>query len=264
MYCDFSARGRYCVAISFGMLGLLLAVSRSTAQEISPRAAEVMDKYVEATGGAEAYAAVQRRVIRGKLEMPSRGITGSMVTYFQHPGKFYSEITTSAGTHRRGCNGRTAWTIEPNNEPRILTGLAKVLAIRDGTLDRFGHWRELTDKLEYAGEEEIDGKKCAKVILTYKPIDPAAKEAPVTLYVDLETGLIKQYTTEVTRPNMLAKVTAVLDDYRKVDGILLPHKMSLKTDAVQYTVTLTKVENNGPIPPEIFVLPRAIQELLVK
>jgi hypothetical protein len=231
---------------------------------IDPRAAAVMDKYVEATGGQEAYAKVTSRIVQGQLEMPGRGISGTMVTAMRRPQNFYSEINTAAGRHRRGSNGKTVWVMEPGQDPRILTGLEKVLAIRDGTIDRFAHWRELAARLEYAGEEEVDGKRCAKIVLTYRMIDPDVKESPVTIYVDRATHLITQYTTEVMRPNMLANVTAVLDDYREADGIRLAHKMALKTNNVEYTVTLKRVGSNVPLAPEQFVLPREIQELLVK
>ena len=108
------------------------------------------------------------------------------------------------------------------------------------------------------------GKKCAKIVLNYKPIEPEAKEAPVTIYLDLDTGLITQYTTEISRPQMLAQVTAMLDDYKESNGIQLAHKMTLKVDDFEYTVTLTSVQNNVEILAERFVLPRVIQELLVK
>ena len=154
--------------------------------------------------------------------------------------------------------------IEPVHGPRILEGLERVLVIRDGTLDRFARWRELAAKVELAGEEQIDGKTCAKIVLTYEPIDPEAKEAPVTIYLDVNTGLIVQYSTEISRPQLLAKVTAVLDDYKKVDGILLPHKMTLNVDDFKSVVKVTSVENNVELPPQQFVLPREIQILLVK
>ena len=251
-----------------GLLSLPLlfacATSARAADKFEEKAAALLDKYVAATGGEAAYDAIKTRVTKGELSMPARGVTGTMVVYLCAPNKFYSEISTSMGNQRRGWNGKTVWMIEPAHGPRILKGLERTLVIRDSTLDRFGHWRELAQKVEFAGEEEVQGKKCAKVVLTYKPIDPEAKEAPVTIYLDLATGLIVQYTTEISRPQMLAKVTAILDDYKESDGILLAQKMTLKVDDFEYTVKVTSVTNNVEIPAEQFVLPREIQELIVK
>jgi hypothetical protein len=201
-----------------------------------------------------------------------------MRTFFGPGGRFYSEINTVAGLHRRGCNGKTVWKIEPFYEkveadleklkpeyrPRIVRGLERALVLRDGTVDRFGHWRELAQQVEYVGEVEVDGKKYATVSLTYRSIEPGVKEEPVILYLDLETGLIAQYDTAISRPDGFVKVTAVLDDYHEVDGLLVPHKLTLKTDdVIQYTVRITSIQNNVPIPPESFVLPASIQKLLV-
>jgi len=265
--------------LTVASVSLCLAGIRGAAgQEFDERAAQLMDQYVQVTGGEEAYDAVRTRLIVGELSLESRGIAGTMVTYFQRPDKFYTEIRTPAGIHRRGSNGKTVWKIEPYYEElegdprqvepkyraRILQGLERVLVIRDTTLDRFAHWRDLAAKLEYAGEQSVDGKQYAKVVLTYKPLDPQAQEKPVTIYLDLASGRIAQYTTAISRPEGLANVTAVLEDYREEDGVQLPHTLKLKTQALQYVVKLTRVENNLAIPPERFVLPREIQELLVK
>ncbi len=245
-------------------LQLAAAPPLQAADKFDEKAAALLDKYVEVTGGEAAYDAIKTRIIKATLTMPSRDITGTMVACSARPRKFYSQISTSQGGQRRGWNGKTVWMIEPAHGARILTGLERVLVIRDSTLDRFGHWRQLARKVEYAGEEIVEGKNCAKVVLTYQTIDPKAKETPVTIYLDHATGLIAQYTTEIVRPQMLAKITAVLDDYQKSDGILLPHKMTLKTGTFHYVVQLTSVENNVNIPDEQFVLPREIQELIVK
>lgn len=246
------------------LLALMLSFATPlVAKEFDPKAAALFEEYVEATGGAAAYDAVETRIIKGEFTMPQHGINGTMVAMYQRPDRFYSEVNTSAGRQRRGSNGKTVWMIEPVHGARILSGLERTLVVRDATLDRFAHWRDLAESVTYAGDEEVDGQQCGKVVLTYKPAELKAKDAPVTIYFDRSTGLIKQYTTNVTSPGMLASVRVVWEQYRKVDGILLPHKMMLKADGVLRSVTtLTSVENNTPLPP--FELPREIQKLIAQ
>lgn len=255
-------------AIGTSLLMSLNAVSTRAAEEaFEPKAAALLDRYVEVTGGAAAYDAIKTRVIKGEISLPVSGVTGTMFTVYEWPNRFYSEINTSAGRQRRGSNGKTVWMIERAHGPRILDGLERLLVLRDGTLDRFGHWREFAASVQHAGEEEVDGATCDKVVLTYKAagesVQEAAEDVPVTIYFDSETGLITQYASKISSPSMLATVTVTLDDYREEDGILMPHKMTLKTDdVVRCITTLTAVDNNVPIPK--FELPREIQELIVK
>lgn len=240
-----------------------LSAPSATGADFDPRAVALLEKYVEATGGAEAYEAIQTRVIQGELSMPSRGVTGTMMTIYERPHRFHSEVNTSAGKQRRGSNGKTVWMIERAHGPRILTGLERALVLRDGTLDRFAHWRELAKSVTYVGDEEVNGRQCGKVVLTYQDPELRAKEAPVTIYLDRATGLIHQYGTKVSSPGMLANVDVVLEEYEKEGTILLPHKMKLKADKVLRCVTtLTEVKNNVPIPG--FQLPREIQKLIVQ
>ncbi len=262
---DFLAR-RFAIALAISTLSLLLGSQQvlRADDQYDAQAVTLLDKYVDATGGRVAYDAIKNRVIKAELSMPSRGVTGKMVAYSARPDKFYAVIETPQGKLERGWNGKTAWMIEPAYGPRILEGLERAAVIRDSTQDRFAQWRELFQQAQYEGEEEIGGKKCAKIVLTFRPLDPEVKESPVTVYLDPSTGLIMQYTTELIGPQRLVQVTAVLDDYQQASGVSLARKMTLKVADREQEIKVINVECNTQIPDSIFVLPKEIQELLVK
>ena len=267
MYPFDSLTRRLTIALAISTLSLLLGslqVLRADDQ-YDAQAVTLLDKYVDASGGKVAYDAIKNRVIKAELSMPSRGVTGKMLAYSARPDQFYAVIETPQGKLQRGWNGKTAWMIEPAYGPRILEGLERAAVVRDSTQDRFAQWRDLFEQAKYEGEEEIGGKKCAKIVLTFRPIDPEEKESPVTVYLDSTTGLIKpQYTTELIGPQRLVQVTAVLDDYQQTSGVLLARKMTLKVADREQEIKVTSVECNTQIPASIFVLPKEIQELLVK
>ena len=262
---DFFVR-RLAIALAISTLSLLLGPPQVLRAEdqYDEQAVTLLDKYVDATGGKVAYDAIKNRVIKAELSMPSRGVTGKMVAYSARPDKFYAVIETPQGKLERGWNGKTAWMIEPAYGPRILEGQERAAVIRDSTQDRFAQWRDLFQQAKYEGEEEVGGKKCAKIVLTFRPVDPAVEESPVTMHLDPLTGLIAQYTTELIGPQRLVQVTAVLDDYQKTNGVLLARKMTLKVADREQEIKVTSVECNTQIPASIFVLPKEIQELLVK
>ncbi len=262
---DFLAR-RLLVALAIPTLLLLLGSSPGLRAEdqYDEQAAALLDKYVAATGGKAASEAIKNRVIKAELSVPLQGVTGKMVAYSARPDKFYVVIETPQGKLERGWNGTTAWMIEPAFGPRILDGLERAAVIHDSTQDRFAWWRELFQQAKYEGEEEIGGKKCDKVVLVFRPLDADVRESPVTVYIDRSTGLIVRYTTELIGPQSLVQVTAVLGDYQKTHDILLAHKMTLTVEDREREIKVTSIECNTQIPDSIFVLPKEIQELLVK
>src|SRR5262245_21814879 len=55
-----------------------------------PDAAEILDGYVEATGGKKTYEKLKTRIARGTLEIAALGTQGKVQTWQQSPDKLYS------------------------------------------------------------------------------------------------------------------------------------------------------------------------------
>ena len=88
-------------------------------------------------------------------------------------------------------------------------------------------------KADYVGDEDVDGTKCAKVVLTLKPIDPKVEESPVTVFVAQDSGLIVKWTTEMATPNGNIEVAVQLSDYKKVGDVLIPHLMKVAVQGLR-------------------------------
>lgn len=242
---------------------VMLCGSVVRADEAAERkAAELLDKYVEATGGQAAYDAVKTRILKADVSVPAVGMTAKMELYAALPDKFYTVLQTPAGNMERGWNGKVVWMSLPGMGPRILEGAEKVAVIRDSTQDRFAQWRKLFTKAEYAGEEEVGGKKYQKVVLTPKPLEEAVQESPITVLIDPETGLIRQYTAEVVTPQGATEVVVLLDAYKAVGGIKVPHEMAVEVQGIKQTVRINEMKVNAPIAAEKLALPPAVQEAI--
>ena len=135
-------------------------------------------------------------------------------------------------------------------------------AIRESTQDRFGQWRNIYQKADYIGDEDVDGAKCAKVTLTLKPIDPKVEESPVTVYVALDSGLIVKWTTEMRTPDGKMEVAVQLSDYKKVGDVLIPHLMKAAAQGREQSVKIEEMVFNKDIPADKFALPDAVKEQL--
>ena len=228
------------------------------------KAATLLDKYVEVTGGKAAYEAIKSRVIKAQVSVPAIGMEGKMELYAAEPGKVRTIIETPGGNLERGSDGKVVWMTFPGQGPRILEGGERVTVLRDSTQDRFALWRKIFSKAEYVGEEDVSGKMCAKIEMTPKPIDPDVKESPVTVFIDLKSNLITKYASKVSTPEGELDVAVLLDDYKPVGKVKLAHSMAIMVQGIEQSVTIQSVELNKDIPAEKFALPNEVKELLEK
>ena len=75
-----------------------------------PSAASVLDRYVQVTGGKQAYEKRKTEIAHGTLEYPALGIKGSMTRYAAEPDKYYTTLDIEGlGKIEMGVNGRVAW-----------------------------------------------------------------------------------------------------------------------------------------------------------
>lgn len=260
-------------------VGVVRPIAARADETSEKQGAAIMDKYVEATGGKAAYDGIKTRIIKSEISVPGGGELGTMEVFTQAPNKFRATIATMMGPMERGSNGEVVWVQPPHDEPRILEGAARVSAIRSITQDRFGQWRKSYRKADYIGDEEVDGKKCAKVVLTYIPLDAQVEESPVTAFVARDSGLILMWTSEMKeqRPSetgapidVRVLVTAHLGDYRKEGPILVPHSMRVVysvgegdgTMTQESSVTVKEMKFNQEIPADKFALPEAVAKQL--
>jgi outer membrane lipoprotein-sorting protein len=228
------------------------------------KGAALMDKFVEATGGKAAYAMIKSRIVKAEATMPGQGMTGKMEVYAASPDKFRATVEMPGGKLERGSDGKTVWISHPAFGAQILEGADRVSAIRESTQDRFGQWRNIFQKADYVGNEDVDGTQCAKIVLTLKPIDPKVEESPVTVFIAPDSHLIAKWSTEMTTSSGNAEVDVLLSDYKKVGEVLVPHQMKVSSRGLEQSVKVEEMVFNKDIPADKFALPEAVREQLEK
>jgi hypothetical protein len=223
----------------------------------APTAAEILDRYVDVTGGEAAYAKLYNRVTRGTFEITQAGIRGEVTIYHARPHQMYTVLDLEGiGRQESGASGDVVWELSPMTGPRIKTGEEQQTSLRDGTFDRFVVWRELYPEAVYEGTEEIDGQPCHRVVL--KPDGGS----PQTFYFNQRSGLMVQASSEVVTPMGAISVDTYPDDYREVDGVLIPFTARVEIMGQSRSITTTSVEHNVKLEEDIFILPEEIQVLL--
>jgi hypothetical protein len=242
--------------LSAVFMGLL---SHAAYGQALPKAETLLDKYVTVTGGKDAYDKCKNRLMKGTMEIMGAGVKGELAIYQTRPNKLYLEVTLQGlGKIEQGTDGQTAWERSALTGPRILEGEEKAARLREAAFNEEVEWRKLYPKAECVGEEKIEGKPCYKVNLT------TPEGSLVSKYLDKDSGLeIKTVATVKTQMGDVP--TEVLySDYKKVDGILMPHKIHQKALAQQIVMTVDKVQHNVEMPPGRFDLPDDVKKLAEK
>ena len=243
----------------FALAALGLAAARPAWAEALPKGEEVLDKYITATGGKEAYEKCQNRVSTGTMELAGLGIKGKITLYQAAPNKMYLEGELGGvGKIEEGTDGKTVWEKTTITGARVKAGDEKARALRDALFNGDLYWRKVYQKAECVGEEKVGDKPCYKVVMT----TPEGQAR--TGYYEKDSGLaVKMVSTEKTQMGDVP-IEVTMSDYKKVDGILMPHKIRQKVLTQEIVITFEKIEQNVKVPANRFALPDDIKKLAEK
>lgn len=221
-----------------------------------PSAETILDRYVEVTGGKEAYEKRTSEVSRGKLEITSAGISGALVSFAKPGLRVLSIDLAGVGKIDEGVKDGIAWENSILQGPRIKTGGERELALREAVFNAPIHWREIYPTVETTGVESVNGEDAYRVVQTPE------KGNAVTTYYSVKTGLAIRSKTTVESQMGNIPAEATISGYREIEGVLYPVKMIQKAAGQNIAITIDSVEINTDIPDEQFNLPEAVQALV--
>ena len=243
-------------AVACLLLAAVVTTSAWATDDELPSGAQVLDTFVEATGGKAAHDKIRSRVSRGTMTVVGAGLEGD-VTSFWSGGQTYFSWESAMGKIENGVCDGVAWEVSPMTGARIKEGAEHLTALRMATLDHIQNWRDYYGEAKCVGIEMVDGRSCYKVILS------AEGEPDFTNYYDRETGLHVKLESEVTTAQGDGSIVFLIDDYREVDGVLIPHETTLTLNKVQTMLFKTvSNEHNVEISDETFALPEIVRSKL--
>jgi zinc protease len=244
-------------AIVFMLIALFPAVGQlpTRAQEPGalPKAETVLADYIEATGGKAAYEKVKSRTLTGTVELPGANINGKIQIFQAAPNQLavVTEIGP-AGKTIQATDGKSAWESSAITGERLLDGAEKEDFIRKATFNEEIHRKELYEKLECVGIEDVEGKPAYKLVLTAKT------GKTETEYYDKTSHLLVKETTTAKGPMGEFTVESFPSDYKRVDGLLIPFKATQKVLNQELVIKLTEIKHDAEIPADTFKRPASL------
>jgi len=209
-----------------------------------PSVSEVLDRYLQAIGGAGKAAAITSIAATGKVEaFGSFGGGGNFEFYAQAPDKRAMHSHLPSGESVRTYDGRTGWFAIPLAVVRKypLTGGELDGARLDAMLTFPARIAQSLTGLRVGPRTEAQGRG----VFLVQGNGPRGSIA--SLYFDRETGLLLRVVRYT--PSQIGKVPTQVDyeDYREVDGIRFPHRWIYTWLDGRDTFEFTDVRFNVPV-----------------
>lgn len=94
----------------------LAPAEQSTESQAAPSVEKILEHYVAAVGGREAWQKLSSRVSMGTIEIPSANLKGTVVIHEKAPNRMLTLIIVAGSAFREGFDGTTGWAEDPQNE----------------------------------------------------------------------------------------------------------------------------------------------------
>lgn len=242
------------------MLRPFAALLLSLAFALPARADKAQDLaaiHIEAIGGRERIQALGAMRATGRVAAGGKQMEFTMVA--ARPDRIRLETQQGGRSLVQGTDGHEPpWEFDTGSWPPRYRDMAAVTArtfVADAEFDDplvTGASRGFT--LEYGGEVEGGGKQLHRILVTRRLVET------YSVFLDPDTFLIVSRAEQRKSPlGSTVQVVTHFADYRPVEGVLVPHRITVVIDGqtAQQTV-IDAIEANPEVDQETFSRPRAV------
>jgi photosynthetic reaction center cytochrome c subunit len=217
----------------------------------APKPDEVLDKYIQAAGGAQRLAAVTSIVAKGI----GSGFAGSLRSpaelFAKAPNQRTTFIHTVDGDKTTTYDGSNGW-LASNVTPvpvMTLTGGELDGARLDAELIFPARVKQTLTQWRAALPMTINGR-------SVNVLQGAGKEMTATLYFDAQTGLLTRVVRFANSAMGRVPTQIDFDDYRDVSGVKMPFKWSFAWTSGRDVYEWSEIQANASIDPAKFGKPK--------
>ena len=223
-----------------------------TKQPNGPTAQQLIDKYVQASGGASAIDKVTSLVMKGTIDFGGKSLPIDI--YSKNPEKRISFTHLSEGDSVTAFNGQEGWLGSPGRPLREMQGSDLDAAAIDADLHLATHLEKMFSKVQVRGGEKIDDKDA------YEVLGQREGKTPIRLYFDQQSGLLLRLVR--FGDTALGWLPTQIDyaDYREVNGVKVPYRWTLARPSGKFTIQVSELNQNVPVDDAKFVKPASPPE----
>jgi len=218
-----------------------------------PSADQVLDKYLQALGGAQRVASFTSFVAKGSYLGFDDAEKRTLEMAAKAPAQRTTVIRSPAGVTTTTFDGRAAWIAGPETERPL-----PLMSVTGQELDGVKLETELLfpSRIKQALSNWRVG---ARVVINDREVQPVqgatAQGGTATLCFDVESGLLVRLVRFTESPVGRVVTQTDYSDYRDVSGIKMPFRWTVAWLDGRSTFELTEVQPNVPVDAARFAKP---------
>jgi hypothetical protein len=246
-----------CILVLIGCAGIREAFAQDNASAKLPTAAEILDRYVTATGGRDALLRHKSITMHGRYQEPANHLDVETVSYSKGGKSLQKAFMPGGKIYQSGYDGQVAWDIDPTGKIIIHHGDVVKTIARDADMYYHLHVLDYFKKLDVVGVTQFAGHQC------YALNGVNNWNQPNEQFYDKESGLLIGYLFNTKWRGGPGETTAVFENYRNFGGVLMPVKTTGR-DANGVSIGLVTSVTYDDVDDSVFALPDAVKKALAQ
>lgn len=212
----------------------------NSSKDAMPTIDQVLDKYAQGLGGADALGKVKTRTIKATRSV-NGGAPVAEEIYEKAPNKMLVVTNFPQMAVSTGYNGAESWTLGGRGETSVHEDeLEQFRRDAEFTLQP-AKLKELYKDLAVAGIDKINDKEVYVVRATTQT---GGRER---LYFDKQTGLLARRTAYLMTPIGVFPFQIDFSDYKTFEGVQIPYTTTWSIPGRSWTRKITEVKQNTAI-----------------
>jgi photosynthetic reaction center cytochrome c subunit len=214
-----------------------------------PAADSLIEKYVQAVGGAAAIEKVSSRVMKGTIDFGGKSLPIDI--YSKDPDRRISFTHMPEGDSITAFDGHDGWLGTPGRPAHEMHGSELDAASMDADLHLATHLKPMFSAIQVEGTEKIGDQEA------YAVVGKREGKTPIRLYFDEQSGLLLRLVR--FGDSALGWLPTQIDyaDYRDTNGVKIPYRWTLARPSGRFTIQLSDVKQNIPVDDAKFAKPAA-------
>ena len=210
------------------------------APEPLPPLKQILDRYVQALGGAEALNKITTRIAKGS-RIGADDVLVPEEVYQKAPDKLLTITSYPQVVFSNGFNGTAAWGHSSREGATPLPDQLLAQLKRDAVFYKELKTEQLYPSLTVLGKTSV--RDAEAFVVQAKPADGPGEK----LFFDVKTGLLVRRYTESDTPLGKLPLQTDYEDYRDVDGIKQPFLIHWSFPGRTWGRKVDEIKQNVPL-----------------
>ncbi|MBZ5504079.1 MAG: c-type cytochrome [Acidobacteriia bacterium] len=215
-----------------------------------PSADQIIDKYIQAVGGAESLQKITSRVQKATISFGERQFPAEVVA--KAPNKRISTVHTPNGDNITAFDGQAGWLGNPGGRPpRDMNPQENEAFSFDATFYLPLEIKKMFTQLRVRPADKIGSHE------VYQVIGTSPGKPPLRMFFDKVSGLLMRTIRYAESPLGRNPTQVDYAEYRLDSGIRLPFQWTVARPLGRFTIQVSEIQQNVPVDDSKFAKPAA-------